>query len=379
MVFTAAGVTFRMSTTGMTLGVSARITRGASRGRMGRRSILVRGRRVIRVGMPAAGITRRMRTAGLPTLVHGRGTRIGMRAAGVARRMHTAGVARRTCTAGVTCRMRAAGIAPGTCTAGVTCRMRAAGITPGTCATGVARGMYASRMCPTGRRHGVVYRTSAGPDGRTRGRVTLGAEMVPAYPVHRGYGGPAMVGGRIRGPVGAERVVMVKLFGSRLYVVFARKRLFLRRRLAVHASRAVKACAVIVIDDHGAVYIGVVDDGPVYVDDRGIVPEVPTGPFTAVEPGAAISIAIVNTSVVSYVGTPIPAMPSIDATGITPVTRGPQIAGLRRGHPNTGYPIIPVIPIRPVTGGPDIIVRRTVGLYIYGNRRGSRTYRNAYG
>ena len=221
---TSAGVTLRMSAAGMTFGVTtARITCWVSRGRMGGRSGTC-GRRVIGVGACAAGLT---------TLVHGGRTRVvGMLAAGVTRGMYAAGL---------TALVHGGRTRIGMHAAGVTRRMRASGITGGTFAAGVARGMHASRVRAAGCRHGVVYRTPAGPDVRSRGRVTLGAEMTTAYPVHRGYGWPAMVGGRIGGPVGAERMVMVELFGGRLYVVFARKRLFLRRRLAVDAARAVKA------------------------------------------------------------------------------------------------------------------------------------------
>ncbi len=248
--------------------------------------------------------------------------------------------------------------------------------------TGVTRGMHACGMRAAGRSRRVVYHPSAGPDGRPCRSMPLGAEVRTADPVHSRDCGPAMVGGGVSRPVHAGRMVMVKLFRSRLHMVLPGERLFLRRRLTVYTARAVKTRAVIddrSIIDNRTIYIRVVYDRGVYIDNGGIIPEVSPGPFAADKTRTSITKAIVHASVEPYVRAPVAAMPSINAARVSPVTRGPQVAWRGRQHPYTGHPIVPIIPIGPITGCPHIIIGRTSRLHIYRNGRRRRTYRNADG
>jgi hypothetical protein len=68
---------------------------------------------------------------------------------------------------------------------------------------------------------------------------------------------------------------------------------------------------------------------------------------------AAITVAIINASIKAYMRPPISNMEAVITTGITPVRRRPVKAGVRRGHPHAGHPIITIcIIIRPITGLP---------------------------
>jgi hypothetical protein len=104
----------------------------------------------------------------------------------------------------------------------------------------------------------------------------------------------------------------------------------------------------------------------------------PAIPFTAIITASAISKTIIDAAIITYVRTPVPGMPAINAGCKTPVTRCPQETNGRRRIPVTGHPVITFIAISPITRDPDIPVDRTGRLFINRNGRGRSTNRNAY-
>ena len=143
-----------------------------------------------------------------------------------------------------------------------------------------------------------------------------------------------------------HRVVLVPIISSFLLMralrfccldmTIVRCRLFSGCRSRVDSTGAVKADVIIdsSVVDHCTVNIGVVDDGRIHSPNRCVIPKDVALPPAAVETGSIITKTIVDTSVESNVGTPITAVPMIDAVHKTPVTRGPKVSGL--GHLNPG-------------------------------------------
>src|SRR5262249_26284846 len=132
-----------------------------------------------------------------------------------------------------------------------------------------------------------------------------------------------------------------------------------------------------VVDD-GAVDVDVMHDRGVYVDHGGVVTEVAAFPAAADEADAAVAIAVVNATVETDMGTPVAAVPSVDAAALTPVTRRPKETRSGGCDPNAGHPVVAQIPIGPITGRPEIAVDGAWGLNVYGQGGRRHTDGNAH-
>jgi hypothetical protein len=104
---------------------------------------------------------------------------------------------------------------------------------------------------------------------------------------------------------------------------------------------------------HGTVNISVVDHRSVYPYHCCVITEPIAIPSAAAVTIATITVAIINASIKAYMRPPISYMEAIITTHVTPVRRRPVKAGVRRGHPHAGYPVITIrIIVSPVTGLP---------------------------
>jgi hypothetical protein len=106
------------------------------------------------------------------------------------------------------------------------------------------------------------------------------------------------------------------------------------------------------------------NDRRVYAAHRGVVGKVPTLPAATVKSTSAIAEAIVHSAVKAYGRAPVASVKSVESVGKTPITRRPEEAGLRRGDPHAGYPVITCIAITPVARLPKISVGRARRLLI---------------
>jgi hypothetical protein len=157
-----------------------------------------------------------------------------------------------------------------------------------------------------------------------------------------------------------------------LDVLLMRSTLFSRTRPRCDAARAAIIADPVdrrVVDD-GTVHISIVDDRGVDIDYRRIISEMPAYPIAAGKARTVIPASIIDTAIEADMRPPITGIPAIDPTGITPVTRRPKEADLRRFRPISRYPIISiVIIICPVPRDPQISVNRTDWLRIHRNNR----------
>lgn len=203
--------------------------------------------------------------------------------------------------------------------------------------------------------HTIGMNTSCGSGDGSRGAMSLCGEAFSTDLVH-GQGGRTSVVDRGKGvSVMAGCRVMAELSGGRLNVMFIHSHPFFCGRLSLYAAGTIETRVIIDrrIVDHGSIHISIMYDGRVNIHDCRVIAEYAAAPAAAYETNASISVTVVNTSIVSYVYSPVSSMPAIDAACIAPVAGGPQITGGRRGHPDAGYPIITVdIIIGPVAGYP---------------------------
>ncbi len=136
------------------------------------------------------------------------------------------------------------------------------------------------------------------------------------------------------------------------------------------------------IVDHGPVDIGVVHNGSIHIRHRGVVPEMPTIPFTTAISYTTITKPIVHPAIKTNMRPPITTMPAIISTGKTPITRRPQKADSWRRSPITWYPIVTVFISTPcpITRHPEITIGRTGGLNVNRDRRrcNMHGYANTY-
>ena len=150
--------------------------------------------------------------------------------------------------------------------------------------------------------------------GRASGDDALATE----YAGLRGGGDRrlAMIYRRQHGMVSARRLLVLHLHRARRNVLFVLGRLFFRCGPRVNAAGPAVVTHAIhgrVVDDRCTVDIGVMDDRCVHVGDGSVVSENATTPRAAHKSYAAVSEAVVNPSIKSYVRTPIPCVPDVYA------------------------------------------------------------------
>ena len=76
--------------------------------------------------------------------------------------------------------------------------------------------------------------------------------------------------------------------------------------------------------DHGAINESVVHDRGVYVDDRGVVREMPAAPFTTHKTHAVVTESVIHAAIETDVRSPVTGMPAVNAA------TKPQYPGVQR-------------------------------------------------
>lgn len=126
----------------------------------------------------------------------------------------------------------------------------------------------------------------------------------------------------------------------------------------------------------GSVNCGVVDDRVVvdlvhrrrvHVVDRAVVIKAVAIPITTLITEACVSKAIINAAIVTDMATPVSAVISITMAIaiIVPVTRCPKRSLVRCINPCARHPVIAVRCVVPVTGSPNVVVTRTLWLFVF--------------
>jgi hypothetical protein len=118
--------------------------------------------------------------------------------------------------------------------------------------------------------------------------------------------------------------------------------------------------------DNRPVNIGGVNDGPIHVDDRGVVGKGAAAPLAASKADASVAAAIVDAAVVADVAAPIALMEAVVAVGPVPVVGRPQRALIGRLDPGAGYPVVValILIVAPVAGRPHQVGLRADRLHI---------------
>ena len=135
-----------------------------------------------------------------------------------------------------------------------------------------------------------------------------------------------MVHGCVLVPVLARRPLMLKLGRRGLYMMFIGRLRFRRRRPGSHpagttivADPVVDGCIV----DHCPVNIGIMHDCRVHMGHRSIVLEMPADPAATDIADTTITTTVIHPAIEPDMRSPVPAMPPINTTGISPVSRRP--------------------------------------------------------
>jgi len=131
------------------------------------------------------------------------------------------------------------------------------------------------------------------------------------------------------------------------------------------APAAVVGDAGDVVHHDGAV-VDVSDAGDIDAVDGAVVVEVVASPIAAVVAIAGVAEAIVDAAVETDVKAPVTAVEAPAVVIPTPISRGPQSAIVGGSAPCAGNPVVAGWTPVPVTGGPDIVWRRGLGLLVFG-------------
>lgn len=128
---------------------------------------------------------------------------------------------------------------------------------------------------------------------------------------------------------------------------------------------------------HDAVVpVGVADDGWIYAHHCCVVCKSSAAPLSADKANSHISVAVVDSAVVSDLIPPVTVMEPVVTVVPAPPRRSPKRSLVRRRHPRTGNPIVAIIAPCPISGSPHPPFFRTWRLFI--NRQRRRSYRDAY-
>src|SRR6185437_15850263 len=95
----------------------------------------------------------------------------------------------------------------------------------------------------------------------------------------------------------------------------------------------------VLVHDSG-VDVGIVDDGAVYVNHRGVIGKLTSAPLAAYKADTHVAVSVVDAAVVAHVHAPVSWVEQVNATRPAPVWGSPEGAFVRRGHPGTGHPVI---------------------------------------
>jgi hypothetical protein len=203
--------------------------------------------------------------------------------------------------------------------------------------------------------------------------------MINSRPRYRRLKRPSMIDGSKLVSVMHSRLLMLLLFGRTLDMPVPHGRLLTRIGAITNPTRP----AVITypvhryIPDNGSIDIHIADNGCIDTRDSRIIPEMPAIPLPSIITTTPITTTIIDTAIVSYMRSPISAVPPIHSADKTPVTRRPVKSCLRWLLPITWHPIITLISISPVTRYPDKPIYRAGWLLINRYDRGRRMNGNS--
>ena len=180
-------------------------------------------------------------------------------------------------------------------------------------------------------------------------------------------------------PVAAGKAGEAGLCGCRTEASVLRDGQLLRCWTRLNSAvAAIEAHAVAGVAHYGAVDIGGVNDGGVYIKDRGVIGEAITVPASAVEAVAKVAVAVVDAAIEAYLRRPVTGVPGIASVVPSPVAGGPEETGLGGRNPGSRNPVVVIISPRPVAGGPYIVRLRANTLHINGQLRRSDGDRYSY-
>src|ERR1700760_1300422 len=129
-------------------------------------------------------------------------------------------------------------------------------------------------------------------------------------------------------------MLLLTLRGREFHMMLVLGGELMRRGASLQATRSTIEAHPIHGDVvYNSLVVNVGDMHATQVGDRAVVEERAATPVTPYKPNPAVPESIVHAAVESDVRTPVTAVPEIDAIGPTPISRGPQQSGRRRGHP----------------------------------------------
>ncbi len=168
---------------------------------------------------------------------------------------------------------------------------------------------------------------------------------------------PAVVVRKVLRRILPRRFNMLLLHRRRSYVLFSGVLLFHRRRLVLNSARSTRIRNMVVVDDRRVVNdrlvdVRVVNNRRIYVHHGRIVGKLVTAPLTTGESDPHIPKAVVHTTVVSNVRSPIAIKEAILTALKAPVRWRPKEARLRCRHPRARNPVITIFAVSPVAGRP---------------------------
>src|SRR5215469_6669297 len=174
------------------------------------------------------------------------------------------------------------------------------------------------------------------------------------------------------------RLHVLGLSGNRWKVPVARGNFILRCGAGCNATRATVIADPVdggVFDDGGV--IDIVNVGDIHIVDGAIVKEAFAFPTPAFVPFTGVAEAVRNSAVETNTRTPVAFVEEEAVFVPRPVSRRPEIAGLRSQHPGTGNPVVVVVVIveGPVARNPDVALGRERGLFIDRQRGRSKADR----
>jgi len=176
------------------------------------------------------------------------------------------------------------------------------------------------------------------------------------------------------------KVLVLKLIGSGLEMVLARRLHLHRRGMRLNPRAAVEADMVRVDDrvlrNNGPILVDVRYVHSSEIRHRAVVSENPAAPFAADKADSSVAESIVDPAIEADMRTPVSRVPSVNAPAKSPIPGSPKQTSLRGPHPDTGNPEVTGISISPVTGSPNKTWCRQWRLHVNRQRGRSNIDRN---
>jgi len=196
------------------------------------------------------------------------------------------------------------------------------------------------------------------------------------------YGRLAVIDGGAQAAIAGGGLLVPGLRGRWREVPCAGKPLLFGGRSRVGSTIAAVVADAIharIVDDR--LVVRVMNDGGVYVHDRGVVKEVAASPVSALKASAHVSESIKNATVEADLVSPIASVPDVNAVAPSPISRSPQETDFGRENPRAGHPVVVAIVIvpSPIAGSPEVAISGANGLLIHGYCWRSKTDRNING